>query len=283
METKKDIFVLTGSGHKGSVKISYAEGGNKVKVECNLDFRPSGATLYIIGDEIAQLQLNDSKTCVELPFQSKSVDGCVIRSSSFTMLGGRGNKSEMLAKIDAAKHSKQPKKIDEISAENPPKNTVVFTSKTAKISDKTSDEKAPDFDTKADDKKSNNTHPNLAKLLAETSSDTGILKYNGSNFYLAIKPQLDEMFVCYKQETKLNETVGNSSWVHIDTEDGYYVVGLLKDGDTPSYICYGVPSKDENDVPPELKNVCVWLPVEDENIKGYWVIYQSAVNGEIVK
>ena len=283
METKKDIFVLTGSGHKGSVKISSAESGNKVKVECNLDFRPSGATLYIIGDEIAQLALNDSKTCVELPFQSKSVDGCVIRSSSFTMLGGRGNKSEMLAKIDAAKHSKQPQKNCETNGETPPKNTVVFTKNTAKISDKISDEKAPDFDTKTDDKKSNNTHPNLAKLLAETSNDTGILKYNGSNFYLAIKPQLDEMFVCYKQETKLNETVGNSSWVHIDTEDGYYVVGLLKDGDTPSYICYGVPSKDENDVPPELKNVCVWLPVEDENIKGYWVIYQSAVNGEIVK
>ena len=283
METKKDIFVLTGSGHKGSVKISYAESGNKVKVECNLDFRPSGATLYIIGDEIAQLALNDSRTCVELPFQSKSVDGCVIRSSSFTMLGGRGNKSEMLAKIGAAKHPKQPQKNCETDGENPPKNTVVFTKNTVKISDKTSDEKAPDFDTKTDDKKSNNTHPNLAKLLAETSNDTGVLKYNGSNFYLAIKPQLDEMFVCYKQETKLNETVGNSSWVHIDTEDGYYVVGLLKDGDTPSYICYGVPSKDENDVPPELKNVCVWLPVEDENIKGYWVIYQSAIDGEIVK
>ncbi|MBQ9276110.1 MAG: hypothetical protein IJ226_00780, partial [Clostridia bacterium] len=98
---------------------------------------------------------------------------------------------------------------------------------------------------------------NLAKLLSETSTDAGILKYNGSNFYLAVKPQLDEMFVCYKQEESLNKAVENSAWVHVDAEDGYYVVGLLKDGDSPAYICYGVPSKDGNDVPPELKNVCV--------------------------
>ena len=276
MLTKKEIFVLTGSGHKGSVKISPIENSkNKVKVECNLDFRPSGATLYIIGDEIAQTELNDNKMSVELPFWSNCVQGIVVRSSALTMFGGRENKSEMLKKIDALRHSNLPKNVND--------KTLNFVSNANNNSSKPHAQNSSDFTKKAEVKTDAQTHSNLAELLASTSSDSGILKYNGSNFYLAIKPQLDEMFVCYKQEEKLNAIVENSSWVHVDADDGYYVVGLLKDGDTPSYICYGVPSTNENDVPPELKNVCVWLPVEDENIKGYWVIYQSAVDGEIVK
>lgn len=265
MLTKKEIFVLTGSGHKGSVKISPVDGNkNRVIIECNLDFRPNNATLYIIGDEIAKTPLNDSKTTAELPFVSNSVQGCVVRSSAQTMFGGRGDKAEMLAKISAESGQKP--------AQKPKQNTVDFKPKAAEI-DNYKDNEAS--------KKSEMS--SLAKLLSATSNDSGILKYNGSNFYLAIKPQLDEMFVCYKQENALNKAVENSSWVHIDTEDGYYVVGLIKNDDTPAYICYGVPSKDGNDVPPELKNVCVWLPVKDKDVKGYWVIYQSAVDGDIVK
>lgn len=266
---EKQIFVLTGAGHKGSVKISPSEiSDKKVKIECNLDFRPSGATLYVVGDEIAKLPLDDSKTSREVPFLSKSVRGCVVRSSSLTMFGGHGNKSEILAEIDAGKQQNQ--------SEKSAKNTVRFSEKPSAFS-------TPKRDENVVAEAQTNAPSDLAKLLSSTSSDEGILKYNGSNFYLAIKPQLDEMFVCYKQEEKLNEAVENSSWVHVDAEDGFYVVGLLKDGDVPAYICYGVPSYDKNDVPPELKNVCVWLPVEYENIKGYWVIYQSAINGEIVK
>ncbi|MBO4380873.1 MAG: hypothetical protein J5815_01820 [Clostridia bacterium] len=269
MLTKKEIFVLSGSGHKGSVKISPIDGSkNKVRIECNLDFRPNNATLYVIGDEIAKTPLNDSKTTTELPFLSNSVQGCVVRSSAQTMFGGRGDKAEMLAKINVENGQK--------SAQKPKQNTVDFKQKSFDAVNKNNVQKDDDIGQKSESS-------SLAKLLSATSNDAGILKYNGSNFYLAIKPQLDEMFVCYKQENALNKAVENSSWVHIDTEDGYYVVGLLKNNDTPAYICYGVPSKDGNDVPPELKNVCVWLPVEDENVKGYWVIYQSAVDGDIVK
>ena len=122
MLTKKEIFVLMGSGHKGSVKITPADSAkNQVEIECNLDFRPSGATLYIIGDEIAKLELNNSKTTDKVRFMSNSVQGCVIRSSSLTMFGGRGNKSEMLAKIDEGKRQKakfRTRKTSLISSKN---------------------------------------------------------------------------------------------------------------------------------------------------------------------
>ena len=73
---QKDIFVLTGGGRKGSVKITHFEGDERrAKIECNLDFRPSNATLYIIGDEIAQMTLNNNKMTVEVPFVSKDIQG----------------------------------------------------------------------------------------------------------------------------------------------------------------------------------------------------------------
>ncbi len=107
-------------------------------------------------------------------------------------------------------------------------------------------------------------------------------KIHGNNFYYAVKPQIDELFVCHPSEKALDEAVENSKWVRVETSDGYYVVGLLFNEKEPSFICYGVPSKDKTSPPDELENACVWLPLPDgEN--GYWVIYQSARNGSIVK
>ena len=112
-------------------------------------------------------------------------------------------------------------------------------------------------------------------------------KYDGNNFYYAVKPQIDEMFVCYPEEEILVSTVPNSKWVRVDAEDGYYVGGLLYDENEPSFICYGVPQIKSDALvkaPPELQNMCVWLPVNvSESVSGYWIIYQSAKTGEIIK
>ncbi|MBQ9276617.1 MAG: hypothetical protein IJ226_03390, partial [Clostridia bacterium] len=132
MEQKKEIFVLSGAGHKGSVKISALEDTtNRVKVECNLDFRPSGATLYIIGDEIEKTTLYDSKTALELPFVSNSVQGCVVRTSAITMFGGRGNKAEMLAKIEGEKHLAKPLEKVTNSPQSQSKTSDMRSAKTA--------------------------------------------------------------------------------------------------------------------------------------------------------
>ncbi|MEG1529404.1 MAG: hypothetical protein RR405_03525 [Clostridia bacterium] len=114
--------------------------------------------------------------------------------------------------------------------------------------------------------------------------DEGV-RYDGKNFYLAVKPQIDEMFVCYPIEKKLTEAVPNSKWVHIDADDDFYVVGLLYDNEKPAFICYGIPGKYSIKPPSDLAEMCVWLPtnVEDKYGDGFWVIYQSAVDGTIVK
>ena len=89
MESKKEIVVLSGAGHKGIVKIKGATGAeNTVKGSCNLDFRPTNATLYLVGDNIAKIGLHDNNTEFEVPFCAKTEFGCVVRSSSLTMFGG---------------------------------------------------------------------------------------------------------------------------------------------------------------------------------------------------
>ena len=48
------------------------------------------------------------------------------------------------------------------------------------------------------------------------------------------------------------------------------------------YLAYGVPDKD-NASPPDAYPACRgWLPLEEDGA-GYWMMYQDALTGEIVK
>jgi len=316
MLAKKEIIVLNGGGHKGIVKISGVAGKqNTAKVSCSLDFRPSGAKLYLIGDNIAEIVLKDTNCDVEVPFSAKNEIGCVLRSSSLTMFGGGGVKSEMLKKIDAFNRAKstqssEPKKnfapetyieTEDKSEQEQygnrenslPKNGFVKDGEQINCeADKGIEkdtEKVAEKNAEEDTKRNAETEKKYVGVASK--SDVNPLgewtKYDGNNFYYAVKPQIDEMFICYPSEDLLSNTVPNSKWVRVDTEDGYYVVGLLFDEDEPSYICYGVPEYQKDGsakAPAELENMCVWLPTRsEESIAGFWMIYQSAKTGEIIK
>ena len=300
MVAKKQIIILNGGGHKGIVKISGVTGKtDTIKVSCSLDFRPNNAKLYIIGDNVAQMALNNTNCEDEIAFSAKGEVGCVLRSSSITMFGGSGSKSDMLKKIESAnaQTSKTQEHIaqGEIKAEKSQKSDaeVKSASETKRGGNTTANEvraaSVEDEDDKEEIKKKHNGKETRAYVGAATAANAlgEWTKYDGNNFYYAVKPQIDEMFVCYPEETLLNDTVPNSKWVRVEADDGYYVVGLLYDEDEPSFICYGVPQlKTDGQVkaPAELENMCVWLPISSsENITGYWIIYQSAKTGEIIK
>lgn len=257
MENKKEIVVLSGAGHKGIVKIqNVSSKGNTVKGECNLDFRPTNASLYLVGDKIAKIRLYDTNTAFEVPFCATNEFGCVVRSSSVTMFGGNIPNGKILRRIDEFNKQKTVSESQKATAQS----------------------------TESSANKSQNKSEESTKI-GMTLNDVKLdewTKYDGNNFYYAVKPQIDELFVCYPEEKTLNEAVANSKWVHVQTSDDYYVVGLLFNDDEPSFICYGVPADSKQTPPSELENACVWLPVGDGE-KGYWVIYQSARTGEIVK
>ena len=317
MAVRKEIIVLNGGGHKGVVKIAGVAGKeNRARVSCSLDFRPSGASLYLIGENIAQIPLNDVNCEVEVPFCANSDTGCVLRSSSLTMFGGRGVKSEMLARIEAwardcaaekAKVSAEKnnvKKTEERVCEckvRQPEQTGVTRCACAEDGKNCECNKDCNADAEQAEQQSaevceqpkDSAKEKKAYVGANVSAGVNPLgdwtKYDGNNFYYAIKPQIDEMFICYPEDKLLGDTVPNSKWVRVDAVDGFYVVGLLYDESEPSYICYGVPQYPVSDgsarrCPPELENMCVWLPVGSDNeMDGYWMIYQSARTGEIIK
>ena len=109
------------------------------------------------------------------------------------------------------------------------------------------------------------------------------VRFDGTNFYLSVKPQLDEIFVCFPECEDLEEAVPNSKWAKIQVEDGFYVVGLILDGEVVRYISYGVPATKNSCPPSEIRDVAVWLDDGKRDGKGYWVIYQDAMTGQCLK
>ncbi len=107
------------------------------------------------------------------------------------------------------------------------------------------------------------------------------------DFYHLIKGQLDDLFETYPMHEQLMGIVPDSKWVRVDYENNgkEYVVGLIYDGDTIKYICYGVPGMYSKMPPENLQAYSQWLPVDlsDPEGEGYWVMYQDAVSGDSVE
>ena len=105
-------------------------------------------------------------------------------------------------------------------------------------------------------------------------------------FYNMIADQIDELFARYPREKNLETLIDNSMWCKIDTDtdNKYYVVGIIKENNDIKYICYGVPGNYNIEPPLELKDYSQWLPTDPSAPydNGYWVMYQDSTTGENV-
>ena len=135
--------------------------------------------------------------------------------------------------------------------------------------------------TKMNGEKGRTMAENESGEVSAFSLDT--VRFDGTNFYLSVKPQLDEIFVCFPECEDLEDVVPNSKWAKIQVEDGFYVVGLILDGEVVRYISYGVPATKNSCPPSEIRDVAVWLDDGKKEGKGYWVIYQDAMTGQCLK
>jgi len=113
--------------------------------------------------------------------------------------------------------------------------------------------------------------------------------YEGENhsFYNKLKGQIDRLFENNPEEEYLEKIIPNSKWVKVEYEaDGdYYVVGLVYENDTLSYLCYGIPGVYQKSPPKEIAGYPVWLPLDSDKKEGfgYWIAYQNADTGESIK
>ena len=110
----------------------------------------------------------------------------------------------------------------------------------------------------------------------------GLLHNNGSDsdFYIRMKGEIDGIFCRYPREHALEKTVLHSRWARITYGSGHYVFGVIEEDGVPAYICYGVPAP-QGRCPQSLKGVAGFIPAGAGS--GYWVMYQSAKTGSLVK
>lgn len=301
MSYKKVIVVLSGGKNTGLVKLTgELDGVAVVQGSCRADIKSGDARLYLVGNDIAEIKFKGANTEFKMPFCAKNDIVCVLEADGQTLFGSSGNyvdKRNVLSRIDKWKNSK---KSDDSSAkaitEAASKPLPSYSEPQKK---EESFEEVLDKNAEKERKKQAET-PTLGQVAkpiqaaaepqakgdkySKTLLEEGVT-FNGSNFYLAVKPQLDEMFVCYPEEKRLNAIVPNSKWVRVDTEGDYYVVGVLFDQNEATYICYGIPGIYNVKPPREISDVCVWLPLKlDERYgDGFWIIYQSADTGKCIK
>lgn len=97
-------------------------------------------------------------------------------------------------------------------------------------------------------------------------------------FYEKMSAEIEGLLSAYPVEEPLCRIIENSRWVRISYGDGkYYVFGVIYLGETPKYICYGVPAEGK-EPPDSMEGLAGFIPSECES-GGYWVMYQDAETG----
>lgn len=106
-------------------------------------------------------------------------------------------------------------------------------------------------------------------------------------FFNEISSQLNLLFDKYPPEKILEEIIPNSKWVRVDFEEDakFYVVGLIYIDNQVKYVCYGIPAKWSSTPPKDFNENAQWLPINVSipHGDGYWITYQDAIDGEMVK
>ena len=124
---------------------------------------------------------------------------------------------------------------------------------------------------------------------SEDGDADGVLhsfKTDSEGYYLSVKNEMDELIKKYPRDATLSCAFSCSEWVRVkgDKENPEYLVGIVYDDGRAKYICYALKAEDKDNPPPEIQNVCTFVPASpyDEE-RGFFVIFQSAATGECVK
>ncbi len=103
-------------------------------------------------------------------------------------------------------------------------------------------------------------------------------------FYEKNKESIDKLFSVGEREETLQSLLPQTKWVKVSYDESrHYIVGLI--GESPDYICYGLPGVYSSRPPIAESGYTQWLPisVREPHGKGYWILYQCAKTGETIK
>lgn len=321
MAFRKIIVVLSGGGSTGLVKLSGSfDGLNKVKCECRCDAAGADARLFIIADDVTEIHVENAKTTFEVPISAKSDVYCLLYTGGKTLVGssgGRADRRQLESRIDlyrrerarAAKEKRESEaRLREAAEQAAKAETERRVAAEAEETAHGQPSSGADGNVRGESAQGGRTFrgasadesvaqamrgPSEAPFSPRGESGAysqSVLRegvaYDGTNFYQAVKPQIDEMFVRYPAEERLNALVPNSKWVRVDTDaEDYYVLGVLFDLSLPIFVCYGIPGVRSVPPPRDIADVSVWLPLDNRRPDGdgFWVIYQSATDGKCIR
>ena len=303
MAFQKKVMILcdikTGVG-SGILRFVSDSGRSEASVSLHVPESDDAKILLRVDDKITVYDAKDGDVlALSVPSLPDDIDCLVTRNGKPVLFGTTGNdryrcfnllnEYEKTKKEKRAKNKPRTTKNDEIidNSSDADKKTDADTAVNARVceeSDGAENNVEQDIITDENGGFTVETAENKQNNLETSMNFTKNVEYDGNDFYLAVKPQLDEMFICFPAETELENAVPNSKWVRVENSDGFYVVGIIYDLDVPTYISYGVPYEKRGAPPEEIKDVCDWLPLslDDVDGKGYYLIYQSAATGKTV-
>lgn len=106
----------------------------------------------------------------------------------------------------------------------------------------------------------------------------------GENFYRNIRARLEEIMTANPREEELEKLIPESKWVKVFYDDEeYYVVGILSEAGEVTFLAYGVPGIEGIKPPKEAEELCDFLAIPGTVGEGYWLMFQNAKNGDIMK
>ena len=86
------------------------------------------------------------------------------------------------------------------------------------------------------------------------------------------------------REEELEKLIPESKWVKVFYDDEeYYVVGILSEAGEVTFLAYGVPGIEGIKPPKEAEELCDFLAIPGTVGEGYWLMFQNAKNGDIMK
>lgn len=266
---QKIILILKSEKNREILKLTETAG--KVRVEAGDSLVGARLLTDIDGDKSYDITGKTFSIAANLPADVSAV--AIINGETYSGFSGKSNRCPyLLEKLRSGAFDKK----EEDSA-----NSISGTSKEAK--DKADESENSDGENKYGDEiilKAKTKSESKDKTEdAKKDKPTMLLgvEFNGKNFYQAVKPQLEEMFVCYPTETRLCERIPNSKWVRVDCEDCYYVVGVIEELGEALYVCYGIPGREDILPPDEIRNISQFVPVDDDG--GIWMLFQDAKTG----
>ncbi|NCA66599.1 MAG: hypothetical protein EOM87_00895 [Clostridia bacterium] len=276
---KKRILILSGNNYRGVLKLSYLENAY-LDIEFNAHFLPACSYWFVIkiGEYTDYASFNGEKlirkNAVTLDFDSV-IHAAVIDAATYAILLSASTSPYNTSNYSyLINYVKSRTAVPEAKPDKKPAKKLTEAEITAQPKEKKDDKPQPDNSKETNGLMSEAFKKSVLEELKKSSAaETG--------FFDSIKESVFEFFEKYPPCEELMKIVPSSKWVKVDTEDTYYVVGLLFNTSGITHICYGIPG--EYTVKPPSDILTEWLPLNPEEWEksGYWMIYQNAETGLI--